>query len=909
MLQNYKCGICDSKPDQLSHHRSHIATQKHKDKRCIFKLQLQSMNNNELEEKYNNTNIEVIISKIETIHIIKKKENTNMNNNKTISGNILWNLENNQDTNQNYNAIKNKLNSIIKQCHNLLYGPGGSIVGIKAQNDIMRILCLKILQRQFNDENSELWEKCNQVKAESNLSDLQFNRYKTYCMDLKEIIKKDDVIKEWRIFVNKFLSKVFPSIYYEDDNKFNCCKSQCIIELIKIINTLDINDEFKDAFSTTCGDIHESFRAYDGKSSGAKDLGQYFTPRRLIHLMFHGIGLDKLTEPMEDITIYDPCMGTGGFLTRLFKMGNILPENIYGCETEIDTIKFGHMSMVLTTGNSRNNIIKCNSLCENKFILDKKFSAIITNPPFGTNMNYKNLKETFEKEFPDSPVKFEDIYPLNTNNGACLFVQHCVYMLAEGGVCAIVLPDGELFEGNSKWSKTFRKWLSEKVNILTILKVASGTFERAGVKTNVVVFTKDGPTQNIKFMETPKECNVVKDMFTISAEELKTAGYSLDVGEYLVEETDNYDVPMVALRDLFTIEYGSKNPNVTDNDNVYPSISGGSKISKYTNEWNIPAETILIARSGSCGSVNKFNTNCLMGSYGFFLNKKNEDYNNEYIYQYLKFYQTNIENLARGTAVKNLNREKLYDFKIPLPSLEVQQQIVDELSQIETSIETIESRITQLKREKDQYKKYGRKAEIRELLKDSEEKMLGEVCELNKISIKSQDNYNEIKYIALSNINEGYVENIKTINFKDKPSRASRKCNIGDVLLGGTRPNLRNHCIITEELHSDNLIVSTAFIVLTPIDVLSKYIYNLIMSDDITTLLVSNCTSDPPAINITKASSIKIPIPSQEVQQQCIALFEEKEKFIQSIDDKINQETDYTDTLKKLAKDVISSFC
>ena len=51
-------------------------------------------------------------------------------------------------------------------------------------------------------------------------------------------------------------------------------------------------------------------------------------------------------------------------------------------------------------------------------------------------------------------------------------------------------------------------------------------------------------------METPKECNVVKDMFTISAEELKSAGYSLDVGEYLVEETDNYNVPMVALGEV-----------------------------------------------------------------------------------------------------------------------------------------------------------------------------------------------------------------------------------------------------------------------------------------------------------------------------------------------------------------------
>ena len=53
----------------------------------------------------------------------------------------------------------------------------------------------------------------------------------------------------------------------------------------------------------------------------------------------------------------------------------------------------------------------------------------------------------------------------------------------------------------------------------------------------------------------------------------------------------------------------------------------------------------------------------------------------------------------------------------------------------------------------------------------------------------------------------------------------------------------------------------------------------------------------------------KIPIPSQEVQQRCIALFEEKEQFIQSIDEKINSEKEYITHLKEMAKDVISSFC
>ena len=927
MPRLYYCSICNSKPRQKSHHDAHIKSAKHKAQVQIFRLKLEKLSEQELINKYNSSDINNIIKKMETVVVNNNnnKNKNNNNNNKVISNEIIWSLENNQDSNENYNNIKSKLDSIIKQCHDLLRGKGGSIVGNKAQNDIMRILCLKILQCQFNDENSELWKRCNKVKSDGNMSDTQFNRFKTYCNDITEITKKDDVFKEWRIFVNKFLIKVFPSIYYENDNKFHCHKSLCIIELIKIIDSLNIDDEFKDAFSTTCGDIHESFRAYGGKNSGAKALGQFFTPRQLIHLMFHGIGLDKLIEPIEDITIYDPCMGTGGFLTRLFKMCNIPSENIFGCETEIDTIKFGEMSMVLTTGNSRNNIIKCDSLCENQFIFNKKFKAIVTNPPFSTKQDYKLLKENFNKTYPDSLVKFEEIYPHNIGGkpgGTCLFIQHCVYMLEEGGFCAIVLPYGEIFEGIRKKIKQFREWFLQKVNIRTILKVPNGVFEHASVSTNVVVFTKDGPTQNIRFMETTKECNVIKDMFTISSEELKCTGYSLDVGEYLVDETDNYDVPMVALGEVCEFNSGKFNSNEMDNDGEIPFYTSSAKNpvgthSKCSFDHN---EYILITTAG--GSESNLDGNHGMGKVYLVNGKtacrstvkaitiKTSSISYLYLYNILKFNRLNINKLANFTTnLGVIPREKLIKYKIPLPSLEVQQQIVDELSQIETSIETIESRITQLKSEKDQYQKYGRKVEIRELLKDSEEKMLCEVCELNKNSIRSEDDYNEIKYIALSNVNEGYVKNIKTINFKDKPSRASRKCNIGDVLLGGTRPNLRNHCIITEDLHSDNLIVSTAFIVLTPIEVLSKYIYNLIMSDDITNLLVSKCTSDPPAINITNASSIKIPIPSQEVQQQCIKLFEEKEKFIQSIDEKINSEKEYITHLKKMAKDVISSFC
>ena len=56
-------------------------------------------------------------------------------------------------------------------------------------------------------------------------------------------------------------------------------------------------------------------------------------------------------------------------------------------------------------------------------------------------------------------------------------------------------------------------------------------------------------------------------------------------------------------------------------------------------------------------------------------------------------------------------------------------------------------------------------------------------------------------------------------------------------------------------------------------------------------------------------SKIKIPLPSLEVQEQCITLFEQKEAYIESIDKKIAEHKNYLEELKALAKDVITSFC
>ena len=153
------------------------------------------------------------------------------------------------------------------------------------------------------------------------------------------------------------------------------------------------------------------------------------------------------------------------------------------------------------------------------------------------------------------------------------------------------------------------------------------------------------------------------------------------------------DAEIKKLRDLYDIKYGNKNPTHKCEGGKFPSISGGSKISKYTDEWNIPENTIIIARSGSCGSVNMFPEKCLCGSYGFFLDIKDKNTNNKFIHKYLKDNQHEIEDLGRGQTVQNLNRDRLYDYKIKYPSADIQEKCIKVYQEKEKLLQSINDKI------------------------------------------------------------------------------------------------------------------------------------------------------------------------------------------------------------------------
>ncbi|UML94189.1 N-6 DNA methylase [Shewanella xiamenensis] len=275
-------------------------------------------------------------------------------------------------------------------------------------------------------------------------------------------------------------------------------KPETLHKLISEINKLD----WYSAKTEGLGDIYEGLLEINAgeKKSGA---GQYFTPRVLINAMV------ELMRPNLDDVIVDPAAGTGGFLiaahhyitqnydikalkTRDTKAYNKYQhETFFGMELVPDTRRLAMMNLMLhdLAVDDENSGVLYGDTLSNEGKALPPASLILANPPFGTKQG--------------GGIPTRDDLITYTSNKQLAFL-HLIYlrMLKPGGRAAVVLPDNVLFEGST--GQTIRKDLMEKCNLHTILRLPTGIFYAAGVKTNVLFFSKPtapnqdkGKTKNV----------------------------------------------------------------------------------------------------------------------------------------------------------------------------------------------------------------------------------------------------------------------------------------------------------------------------------------------------------------------------------------------------------------------------
>ena len=230
------------------------------------------------------------------------------------------------------------------------------------------------------------------------------------------------------------------------------------------------------------------------------DGGQFFTPRQVIRAMVRTI------DPKIGETVYDPGCGTGGFLAQSYEhmrdalgeaatgeqLARLRADTFYGREKENLIYPITLANLVLHEID-RPNIWHGNTLTRNETYgglfrgAPDLFDVILMNPPFGG------------KEGTEAQTR----YAYKTSSTQVLFLQEVINSLKPGGRAGIVVDEGLLFRTNENAFVQSKRKLLDECDLWCVVSLPAGVFTQAGagVKTNLLFFTKGTPTESVWYYD------------------------------------------------------------------------------------------------------------------------------------------------------------------------------------------------------------------------------------------------------------------------------------------------------------------------------------------------------------------------------------------------------------------------
>lgn len=441
---------------------------------------------------------------------------------------------------------KSNLTNIINQCCDILRTDDGITGAWQYTEALSWILYLKFLD-----------DKENERKAQYELSGDDYAPLlkKEFQWSVWTDPKKGKTGKELTKWINEELipylaalkgqkegdpREIVSAIFKNVQNRVNSgFLLKDVIEKIQQIH-FDVGEE---AFSLS--HIYEDLLRNMGEGGG--NAGEYYTPRPLIKAII------DLIDPKIGETIYDPAVGTCGFLiqahlhlepkAKTAEARKILNnKTFYGKEKTPLPYVLGLMNMTLH-GVDYPRIEKKNTLQDDIRQIDDrdKYNIIIANPPFGGKE-----QELIQKNF-----------PVESNATELLFLQHIEKSLKNDGRAAVVVPEGVLFQTNAAYQAVKKKLLTE-CNLHTVVSLPAGVFlPYSAVKTSVIFFDKTKKTKDVWFYDVTliedkkltKKSGVAEQHFTdlvklykkrpdtdhswlITADKILESGCNLSAGHY-----------------------------------------------------------------------------------------------------------------------------------------------------------------------------------------------------------------------------------------------------------------------------------------------------------------------------------------------------------------------------------------
>lgn len=341
--------------------------------------------------------------------------------------------------------------------------------------------------------------------------------------------------------------------------------TEAIVEKLEAYNLSDTGEDVKGiAFERFLG------RTFRG------EIGQFFTPRPIVEFMI------RMMDPKEGEVICDPASGSGGFLIRFFELvreqiardvdaqykafeeslqGKTLSEAkraellrskwdelqeeldqsnddeqreggsrlwrlanrcIYGTDANDRMARTSKMNMIMH-GDGHGGIHHHNGFLNVNGIFPGRFDIILTNPPFGANVEPTDVvltdqvsvvaeamtryRKAYGKAYTEAQAELyeaaekskpiAELFKLPFVTGPklgkvkteILFIERCLDLLKPGGRLGVVLPEG-IF--NNPSLKYVRDFVEDRAWLRAVVSLPDDTFKssKASVKTSILFLQK-----------------------------------------------------------------------------------------------------------------------------------------------------------------------------------------------------------------------------------------------------------------------------------------------------------------------------------------------------------------------------------------------------------------------------------
>jgi len=459
--------------------------------------------------------------------------------------------------------------------------------------------------------------------------------------------------------------------------------------------------------------------------------GQFRTPRHIIDFIV------KVINPQLNQTVLDPACGTAGFLISAYKhivknnpklsttQKQRLMKNFVGYDISADMVRLSLVNMYLH-GFPNPHIYEYDTLTyEDRW--NDTFDIIMANPPFMS---------------PKGGIHPHGRFSIKAKRSEVLFVDYIAEHLNPGGRAGVIVPEGIIFQSQKAY-KALRKMLVENYLWAVVSLPAGVFNPYSGVKTSILLMDKslvkridkilfvkiendgfDLGAQRRKIdqddLPLAQKClNIYKSKIenhklqikedslahaVLKSEIAKSGDYNLTGDRYrILEQHKPIQWPTVELGDvcIFIGGFAFKSDELENrklSDDFLPVIKIGNlspsgrldlnkieyfKYSESLKKYLIDKNDILIAMTGATvGKVSVSDQSNLLLNQRVGLIRANENkitkgflivfLLNDEFYQYCQI-------TAGGGAQGNISPTQILKYKIPLPSLDVQEKIVAEI--------------------------------------------------------------------------------------------------------------------------------------------------------------------------------------------------------------------------------------